>query len=154
MKNTSFNTLNADKGLTKLQSIRWFLLNLVDNYWMPNLTFDKNMIVQKYRNSISEDDLKGLLDKNSPYRGLCGLFQLKFPWSEIKLELGKIKAFDIGCGDGNLGVQLQSYSNNSIAYYNGADVNRNDAWARLLENKILHSIKPTVPIFYHAYQKM
>lgn len=130
---SSFRNFNADRKLTKPQSALWLLMNWTDNCWMPNRVFDDNLIIQKFKCAISNDDWKRLQAKSSPSRKLCELFWLKFPWTKTKSELGEIKILDVGCGDGNLGAKLQSYSNNSIASYAGVDINTHETWDVLMK---------------------
>lgn len=130
---SSLRNFNADRKLTKPQSALWLLMNWAENCWMPNRIFDDNLIIQKFKCAISNDDWGRLQAKSSPSRKLCELFWIKFPWTKTKSELGEIKILDVGCGDGNLGARLQSYSNNSVASYAGVDINRHKTWDVLMK---------------------
>lgn len=129
---TSIYNLNADKGLRKSQKVLYLLLNWVNNSWFPNKA-EKNLIIRNFVADISEEDWNQLHVKSSPARKLSELFWLKLPWHLIQEELVQISALDTGCGSGNYGVILKSFSSNRIHTYTGIDIDRHDNWNILVE---------------------
>jgi SAM-dependent methyltransferase len=106
----------------------WLLLNWANNTWLPNHIIDDSLIIRNFSAGISEADWNRLDVKSSPSRKLSDLFWLKFPWASAKSELGEIKILDTGCGSGNYGVKLQSYSGESITSYTGIDIYKHKNW--------------------------
>ncbi len=90
------------------------------------------MTIRNFVIDISDEEWSKLDIKSSPARKLSDLFWLKLPWALIKSELGQINVLDTGCGAGNYGVRLQSYSKGSMTSYTGLDIARHDNWDSLM----------------------
>lgn len=131
MYSSSIHKLNADKDLGKPQKFLWSLLNWVNNNLLPGYIADASLVIHDFMPNISDEDWKQLSIKTSPSRKLCDLFWLKFPWELIKSEIGEIRVFDTGCGSGNYGIKLQSYSGNNITSYTGVDICKSENWDAL-----------------------
>ena len=132
MNSTSVHRLNADERLNKANRLLWFILNWLNNNFFSNAK-DPALTTRDFIADISESNWSQTDIKSSPSRKLSDLFWLQLPWGLIRSELGEIKIFDTGCGSGNYGVKLQSYSNNIIASYTGVDISPRDNWSVLAE---------------------
>lgn len=132
MNSTSVHSLNGDERLSKANRLLWFILNCLNNNFFSNAK-DPALIPRDFIADISESNWSQTDIKSSPSRKLSDLFWLQLPWGLIRSELGEIKIFDTGCGSGNYGVKLQSYSKNIIASYTGVDISQHDNWSVLAE---------------------
>lgn len=132
MNSTSVHCLNADDRLNKVNRLLWFILNYLNNNFFSNAK-DPALITRDFIADISEANWSQTDIKSSPSRKLSDLFWLQLPWGLIRSELGEINIFDTGCGSGNYGVKLQSYSKNIIASYTGVDISQHDNWSVLAE---------------------
>ncbi|MBM4300576.1 MAG: class I SAM-dependent methyltransferase [Deltaproteobacteria bacterium] len=132
MNSTSVHTLNADEKLNKANRFLWFILNWANNNFFSNAK-DPALLTRDFIADISEANWSQTDIKSSPSRKLSDLFWLQLPWWLIRSELGEINIFDTGCGSGNYGVKLQSYSKNIIANYTGVDLSQHDNWNVLEE---------------------
>jgi len=92
--------------------------------------------IRNFIADISEENWRQTHIKSSPSRKLSDLFWLQLPWKLIKSELGPIRVFDTGCGSGNYGVKLQSYSKGGIVSYTGIDVSQHDNWEVLMKKYV------------------
>ena len=132
MNSTSIHSLNADEKLSKANRFLWFGLNCLNNNFFSNAK-DPALITRDFIADISEANWSQIDIKSSPSRKLSDLFWLQLPWGLIRSELGEINIFDTGCGSGDYGVKLQSYSKNTIASYTGVDISQHDDWSVLAE---------------------
>jgi hypothetical protein len=105
---------------------------MLNNNLFPN-NADKLLAIKDFVSEISDADWNRLQIKASPARKLSDLFYLKLPWNLIKSELGEINIFDAGCGSGDYGEKLLSYSNDLIDSYYGIDLHENNNWQVLME---------------------
>ncbi len=129
-QSTSIHNINADIGLSMHGKMLYLLLNWINNSLIPS-TIDDNLNIKDFKTDISDKDWKQLHIKGSPSRKLSDLFWLKLPWESIHAELGQLNIFDVGCGSGNQGVRIQSFSKNKVSSYKGVDINYNNNWKTL-----------------------
>jgi hypothetical protein len=127
---TSFHSLNADKGINRLQKAMYLLLNLINNRFLPQAA-SPALVIKDFVTAIDDVDWNLSNIKASPSRRLCELFLIKLPWGLIKSELGKINVFDTGCGSGEYGLRLSLFSDNNIDSYVGADIQEHPNWDRV-----------------------
>jgi len=132
MKSTSIHTLDADKGLGRRLRRVWFLVNWLNNNLFSNLS-DPSVTIRDFIADVSDENWSQTDTKSSPSRKLSDLFWLQLPWEMIRTEVGTINILDIGCGSGNYGVKLQSWSKDRVASYTGIDVLSHDNWTALAE---------------------
>jgi hypothetical protein len=159
MKSTSIHSLNADRGLSKLQKIAYLFLNWVNNL-RPFNNLDQRIVFKPFERG----DWRKLWGKtfaaSSAARKASDLFWAAVPWEEIAEYLGGgIHIFDTGCGHGNYGERLQEVSGGRISSYTGIDAKRRLNWSELelkhsnfkfIESKstdILPSIPPKTNLF-------
>ena len=131
-RSTSFHRLNADKGLGPAHRGLWFLLNWLNNNFLPN-TCDGDLAMRDFAADVSDDNWRRTDVKSSPSRKLGDLFWLSLPWERIETELGRVCVLDAGCGSGNYAPRLQSFSGNRIDSYTGVDVVEHKNWSVLTE---------------------
>lgn len=112
---TSIHRLNADRGLDRLRSIFYLILNRVNNL-APSFRVDPDLEIRNF--SCKDIGIKWpqLFRTSSPSRKLSDLFWLSLPWNHIKAELGDIHILDTGCGSGNLGPRLMEWSYHQQLY--------------------------------------
>lgn len=140
MDSTSFHKLNADKGLSLPGKPLWFFYNWLNNNYFPNAG-SSDLTIRDFQADTSERNWSRIQPQSSPSRKLCDLFWLQLPWVSLKSELGQINVLDTGCGSGNYGTILQSYSGNSLASYTGLDIRPHDNW------KVLTNTHPNFQFF-------
>jgi SAM-dependent methyltransferase len=129
MDSTSIHGMNADKGLSLPQKLLWFSYNWLNNLF-PNAG-THGLAIRDFVADISERNWSRTNTESKPSRRLSDLFWLHLPWKLMKAELGQINVLDTGCGSGDYGTILQSYSEGSIASYTGLDISRHDNWSAL-----------------------
>jgi len=128
MSSSSVHRWSSDAGLNHLQKILWMILNWVNNHWFPNWS-DSNLSIGYFNPVVSNYSWGEAYETmTSPSRTLAKVFMLQLPWQEIKDELGDIHVLDIGCGSGNNGLRLQSWSGDIISSYLGIDLKRHSNW--------------------------
>jgi SAM-dependent methyltransferase len=128
MHSSSVHNWNSDEGLTHPQKVLWMLLNVVNNSWFPNVR-DQHLAVRDFKPDLSEEywvECHG--GTASPSRTLANLFLMQLPWDQIQSELRYINILDVGCGSGNNGTRLQSWSGGRISSYVGADMREHSNW--------------------------
>jgi len=130
---TSWHGLNADRGLTRVNKIKWIIYNYINNL-NENLTHSD--LRQLYFDKINIDHLNQRFDNiSSPARLLSDHFWYNINWSDLSTSLNnKINAIEIGCGNGKYGLLLNKYLNNSLNNYTGIDVKDIDD-SIFIENK-------------------
>ena len=109
------------------------LLNVLNNCWFPNVR-DRDLTMGDFKPDLSEEcwrQFKG--GTASPSRTLANLFLMQLPWHRIQGELGKIRILDVGCGSGNNGPRLQSWSGGKVSSYVGVDMRAHDNWKGVVE---------------------
>jgi len=129
MHYTSIHTLNADKKLNFVQKRLWFLFNYLNNLFPSAGLHD--IPARNFLADISEEQWNQTNVKSSPSRKLSDLFWQQLPWQLIATELKHINIFDTGCGSGNYGIKLNSYSKGHIGSYTGIDLSQHDNWNTL-----------------------
>ena len=130
-KSSSFHLLSADKNLSILEKISWFILNFVSNNLPPKIPFDKEIInIKNFKPKLFDKDWVALEKTVSPSRMLCDLFWKKLNWKIIKKELNQINVFDTGCGQGKYGLIINNFSE-GINTYRGVDTYQHDNWLEL-----------------------
>ncbi|UCG51735.1 MAG: class I SAM-dependent methyltransferase [Candidatus Latescibacterota bacterium] len=132
MDSTSIHRLNADRPLRYYRKLLWVGLNLFNNRLLPNAS-GQNLVIRDFIADTSDEKWCQTDIKSSPSRKLSDLFWLQLPWGWIKSELGSINILDTGCGSGDYGVKLQSFSNGRITSYTGVDIAPNDNWQVLTD---------------------
>jgi hypothetical protein len=132
MDSTSVHSLNADKGLRRHKRLLWLAVNWLNNHFFPNAS-DRHLAIQDFIADISDEKWQQISVTSSPPRRLSDLFWLQLPWNRIELELRRINILDTGCGSGNYGVKLQSFSSGRIGSYTGFDLSWDDNWPVLMK---------------------
>lgn len=132
MKSTSIHNLNGDKKLLLPLRYLWLGVNWLNNNLFPNAR-DNSLNIQDFVPDVSDTYWSQTHIKSSPSRKLSDLFWLQLPWEKILRELEHINILDTGCGSGNYGVNLQSYTNGNIASYTGIDMFQHNNWNTLVE---------------------
>ncbi len=128
MHSSSVHRWNSDEGLTHLQKVLWTLLNVVNNSWYPNVR-DHHLAVRDFEPDLSEEYwIQCHGGTASPSRTLANLFLMQLPWEQIQSELRYVNVLDVGCGSGNNGSRLQSWSGGRISRYVGADMREHSDW--------------------------
>ncbi len=109
------------------------LLNVLNNCWFPNAR-DRDLTMSDFKPDLSEECWKQFKGGTaSPSRTLANLFLMQLPWHRIQSELGEIRILDVGCGSGNNGPRLQSWSGGRVSEYVGVDARAHDNWKGLAE---------------------
>lgn len=132
VKSTSIHSLNADKGLNRLERSLWLFYNRLNNHFFPNVSGSLN--IQDFLIDLSDKSWNQTYPKSSPSRKLSDLFWVQLPWNAIQDELGQIHVLDVGCGAGNYYPRLQSFSRHHLTSYTGIDIAYNENWD-VLKNK-------------------
>lgn len=133
MTTTSIHRLNADRPLGYLGKFAYLALNWLNNRF-PRWRVDPHLATRDFRCSNLATRWPEMQRGLSPSRTLSDLFWLTLPWKRICEELGAIHILDVGCGDGQYGSQLISWSHDRVASYVGVDLNAQNSWA-VLEQK-------------------
>jgi len=107
-KYSSVHNLNSDLGLGKVSKLLWIILNFINNK-LP-LVKKRSCSVVKFSPTLTEADWSILDKKMSPSRALSDLFLSKIEWKEIKNELGSLRVFDSGAGDGKYAQRINDFS--------------------------------------------
>lgn len=132
MNSSSLHKWSSDTGLNHLQKILWMVLNWVNNHWFPDLT-DSNLSIGYFNPVVSNYSWDKIYETmTSPSRTLAKIFMLQLPWQEIRTELGDIHVIDIGCGSGNDGQRIQTWSGNIVSSYVGMDLKRHNNWKEVV----------------------
>ena len=109
------------------------LLNVLNNCWFPSAR-NRDLTMCDFKPDLSEGCWKQFNGGTmSPSRTLSNLFLMQLPWHRIQGELGKIRILDVGCGSGNNGPRLQSWSGGRVSEYVGVDARAHDNWKGLTE---------------------
>ena len=141
---TSFHVISADKKLSPLKKILWFLFNFINNNLPPKKPDNrKNIKIRRFNPEINFQDWESILSKKikSPSRVIGDLFWKKLPWSSIKEEIGDINIFDTGCGKGLYSLILNEFSC-GIKSYTGVDFYAHNNWDELMNaNSFVQLIK-------------
>jgi SAM-dependent methyltransferase len=132
---TSIHRLNADRGLGVLGRRLYFGLNWANNRF-PYARVDPHLEITNFASRELQHQWHQLPLSSSPSRKLSDLFWLNLPWDAIQEELGPIHILDTGCGSGNLGVKLMTWSGNRVTRYTGIDAAEHPNW-RNLQNRNL-----------------
>ncbi|MBL7131189.1 MAG: hypothetical protein ISS45_07295 [Candidatus Omnitrophica bacterium] len=131
-KSTSIHTLNGDRPLNRIFQKLYYLFNTANNL-LANIAVDDELFITDF-----SCDFKGYWDrldlKSSPARKLCNLFWLCLPWREIHQELGEIRIFDTGCGNGTYALNLSDWADVNILSYTGVDAVGSENW-KIIERK-------------------
>lgn len=123
---TSNHNLTADFGLSLKDKVKWLGLNIINNL-NPNGNLDPSLNIKAFKPDNLEFKYRHFNGIVSPARYLCNLFWQEFA-EKYELELGgKIKAVEVGCGDGVYGKLLDEILNNRITY-RGLDLFKNEKW--------------------------
>jgi SAM-dependent methyltransferase len=121
----SIFSLNADKKLNSLQLFLWFFFNAIRNIRHRNL--DDSLIIKK-PNFLKIVEFIDLSSNRSPCRRVSDMFWKSLPIDSIFNVLGKIRVFEVGCGNGNYGVFLSEIFGNSFEHYTGVDICKSQEW--------------------------
>lgn len=133
---TSWHGLNADRGLSKPNRLRWLLLNLVNNLF-PNRGIDPSLELSRFRADPSLVGAQGGPRElgNSPSRVLGDQFWHAYPWGALAESLGgRIRVLEVGCGSGLYGTLLESLLGGTLERYTGIDIKPHADWERLGRN--------------------
>ena len=128
MRSSSGHRLNSDGGLSHFGKALWMALNALNNVWFPNAK-DKSLALRDFAPDLSDEHWRqSHAGKGSPSRTLANLFLMQLPWDRMQDELGRINIVDVGCGSGNNGPRLQSWSGGRVATYSGVDARSHENW--------------------------
>ncbi|MBX4206188.1 hypothetical protein KW784_00100 [Candidatus Parcubacteria bacterium] len=130
MKSTSIHSLNADTGLNPTAKAAYLFLNFLNNLF-PYRHVDFRIEIRSFSDKNWKSELGNTYESSSVGRRLSDIFWRTLPWEKIKEELGEIRAFDTGCGQGNYGTRLLAASGGRLASYVGIDAKRRENWKRL-----------------------
>lgn len=130
MRSSSLHRINADKGLGKRARRLWYFANWLNNSILPKKVLS-SLKISSFSPKIMQKDWLSLDSKSSPSRIFSDLFWMKLPWKKLQGELGEIHTLDTGCGSGNYGPRLQTFSENRISSYMGFDVFPSPNWESL-----------------------
>ena len=128
-KSSSIHSLNADRGLSKLDRLMWMLYNFINNR-MPQHNVDKRILTRDFTVIDIEKNWSQIDALSSPARRLSDYFWLQLPWQIISAELGGgVRAIEIGCGSGRYGGLLRDYLGDNLLQYTGVDIKSNEEWS-------------------------
>ena len=132
-KSSSKHSLSADKRLSKLDKIKWFTFNIVNNL---DSTKTDSVLEYLYFNHPNINEYKQELNKfSSPSRLLSDQFWSNIDWSNLSNSLNcKINAIETGCGTGKYGQILDQYLGKTLKHYVGVDVKPRSNWDTLSIN--------------------
>ncbi len=136
LKSSSFNWLNGDFPLSKINKIFWLVNNIIHNV-LPYKT-DNNLAIKNLPFNYSDISLniKEREIKGSPARALSDLFWINFPWKLLSDDLAeKLSIIEIGCGTGKYGYLLSKIIGNKMVSYTGIDIFENRNWSLLRKDK-------------------
>lgn len=133
MTSTSLHSLNADRGLSIWQKPLYLLLNFLNNLF-PYWNVDPRLEIRSFSDPQWTNELANTYETSSVGRRLSDIFWRRLPWEEIESELGEIKVFDTGCGQGNYGVRLLDASGGRVKSYTGVDAKRRANWDELTKS--------------------
>ena len=134
MHSSSVHLWNCDDGLSHLQKVLWMLLNFLNNSWFPNVR-NRDLTVCDFKPDLSDEYWTQCHGGTaSPSRTLANLFLMQLPWDQIQSELRHINILDVGCGSGNNGPRLQSWSGGRVSGYSGVDVREHSNWKGVAGN--------------------
>jgi hypothetical protein len=127
-ESSSGHTLNGDRRLSKLDRVRWFLVNWINNARATS-NLDPALELARFRTGNTATVWPTIDAAASPARRLCDLFWLTLPWRLIARELnGSVKALEVGCGTGRYGMLVQQCLGDAFGGYVGLDVARHAEW--------------------------
>jgi len=127
-ESSSGHMLNGDRQLSKLDRVRWFFVNWMNNARTTS-NLDPSLELMRFRTGNVASVWSTIDAAASPARRLCDLFWLALPWQRIAAELGgSVRALEIGCGTGRYGVLVQQCLDDAFGGYVGLDVARHAEW--------------------------
>lgn len=152
LKSSSFFTLNSDKFYNKhfkkngekyftpksflvkykIASFFWIIFNYIQNkIRIPYLNKNQKIKIQSFSIESNKIDLNSFKLQENPSRYLCDLFWVNQDWNQIRNKLGgKIKLFDIGCGNGIYLEKMIKFAGD-IQSYDGIDTYQQKSWEEL-----------------------
>jgi len=126
-KSTSLHVLNNDNGLSRINKIRWFAYNIINNSF-PKIKSDPDLSQEIFQ--VSDFNLS-LETTSSPSRRLCDIFWHSIPWASIAKALNdSVKVLEVGCGSGIYGNLINNYLNGRLKNYIGIDIKKNPKWGK------------------------
>ena len=130
MRTTSLHRLNGDRPLGAFGKVTYFACNWLNNLF-PHASVDSRLTIRNFQSANLAEAWPRLETGASPSRKLSDLFWMALPWAAIERELGSIHVLDIGCGSGEYGPRLLSWSGHRITSYVGLDVRAHEKWGPL-----------------------
>jgi hypothetical protein len=128
-KASSIHSLNADRGLSKIERIMWMFYNFINNR-IPRHNIDENIAIGNFNVKDLDRNWHKIDAVSSPARRLSDFFWLQLPWQQIAKELGgEVRAIEIGCGSGRYGGLLRDYLGENLSLYTGVDIKSNEEWS-------------------------
>ena len=130
-KTTSLHSLNNDKGLTRINKVKWFVYNYFNNR-MPLTYLDPDLSLELFSFSKLIINRKS---RSSPSRRLCDIFWNSLQWEKLANSLGySVKALEVGCGSGIYGKLIDGHLRNYLTNYTGIDIKSKSDWNELSQN--------------------
>jgi hypothetical protein len=129
-RSTSGHRLNADRRLSVIGKAAYFLFNALNNA-RPYANVDPRLAITTFTHSSLAGRWPELPRGASPSRTLSDLFWMSLSWAEIRSQVGPIHVLDVGCGSGDYGPRLLSWSAGAIERYTGTDVQAGSRWPEL-----------------------
>ena len=120
----------GDGHLRLDRRVAYLLGNAFENR-SPDRDLDPDLTLAGFSCEAALDRLDQIAGTPSPSRAWSDLFWMHLPWDAFERELGPIRVLDLGCGSGQYGVRLQSWSGERIAHYGGLDVQADPRWREL-----------------------
>ncbi|TDY02683.1 class I SAM-dependent methyltransferase [Thiohalophilus thiocyanatoxydans] len=130
-KSSSWHSLNADRGLSKIEKIRWMIYNIINNS-MPQRNLDPNLNVKTFDLENPDHNWQKVSSIASPARRMSDFFWLQLPWEQLAMELGsQVSAVEVGCGSGRYGSLLKECLGDKLIEYIGIDIKPHKDWREL-----------------------